>query len=195
MEQKKTEETVTRTFRVNTEWDELLNKQAQWQGISVSNLLDQIVRRYVTTELFQIHSPVTSMENKTFGKLLEKISEDEIKDLGREAGRSLPEEEILKRGLVNSFPSYVWLMKEVFGRYGGWFSVDQYATQDENVLHLKHFLDMKWSIYLSNFFSSMFDTNLNIEIKAELREESVTLYIPKKQIKASEPRPHVLKKE
>ncbi|MFC1803034.1 hypothetical protein ACFL0D_03595 [Thermoproteota archaeon] len=46
------EETVTRSFRVNKEWDEILHEEAQWRGISVSALLDQIVRRYVVSDRF-----------------------------------------------------------------------------------------------------------------------------------------------
>ena len=178
-----TEETVTRTFRVNKEWDQILHEQAKWQGISVSNLLDQIVRRYVVTDRFQINSPFISMDNKAFIRLLEKINEGDIKDAGIVSGGFLPEEELLRSGLSNSFQSFVWMMKEVFGRYGGWFSVDHYTTEDQNVIHLQHYLDRKWSIYLDNFFSSMFKKNLDIEAKTEIREESVTFYISNKQIK------------
>ena len=177
-----TEETVTRTFRVNKEWDDILHEQAQWQGISVSNLLDQIVRRYVVTERFHYNSPVISMENKAFIRLLQSINEDNLKDLGIVSGKLLPEEELLRRGLPKSFHSFVWMMKEVFGRYGGWFTVDHYTTEDQNVLHLQHYLDRKWSVYLCNFFSSMFRINLDIEAITEIREESVTFYISNKQI-------------
>ena len=178
-----TRETVTRTFRVNKEWDVILHEQAQWQGISVSNLLDQIVRRYVITERFQYNSPVLSMENKAFIRLLQTITEDDLKKEGTVSGKILPEEELLRRGLPNNFHSFVWMMKEVFGRYGGWFSVDHYTTEDQNVLHLQHYLDHKWSVYLDNFFSSMFKINLDIDAKTEIREESVTFYISNKQIK------------
>lgn len=181
-----TEETVTRTFRVNKEWDEILQEQAQWQGISVSNLLDQIVRKYVVLDRFQSNSPTISMEKKAFIRLLQTLNEDDIKNEGIISGGLLPEEELLRRGLPNNFHSFVWMMKEVFGRYGGWFNVDHYATEDQNVLHLQHYLDQKWSVYLSYFFSSMFEKNLDIEIKTEIREESVTFYISNKQIKTIE---------
>ena len=181
-----TEETVTRTFRVNKEWDEILHEQAQWQGISVSNLLDQIVRRYVVSDRFQSNSPVISMENKAFIRLLQTVNEDDLKNEGIISGKLLPEEELLRRGFPKSFDSFVWMMGEVFGRYGGWFSIDQYKSEDQNVLHLQHNLDRKWSIYLSYFFSSMFKSNMQIEIETEVREDSVTLYISNKQIKTNE---------
>ena len=112
-----------------------------------------------------------------------EYNDEDIKDLGMDSGILLPEEELLRRGLPNNFSSLVWIMKEVYGRYGGWFSVDHYITEDENVLHLQHFMERKWSIYLSNFFTSMFKTNLDIDVNVELREESVTFYISNKQIK------------
>jgi hypothetical protein len=126
------------------------------------------------------------MDNKAFDRLLQIINEDSIKDMGTVSGRLLPEEELLKRGLSHSFQSFVWMMKEVYGRYWGWFKVDEYTTKDQNILHLRHNLNRKWSNYLSNFFSSMFKSNLDIEINSEIREESVTFYVSNKQIKLIE---------
>ncbi len=178
-----TEETVTRTFRVNKEWDEILHKQADWQGISVSALIDQIIRRYVVSERYQTNLSVISMDSQAFLRLLQKINDNDIKDVGLVSGRLLPEEEILKRGLPKDFQSFVWLMEEVYGRYRGWFNIDHYTTKDQNILHLRHCLNYKWSAYLRNFFVSMLKSNLDIEITTEAREESITLYIQNKQIK------------
>lgn len=180
---KETDETVTRTFRVNKEWDQVLQEQADWQGISVSTLIDQIVRRYVVAERFRFNAPVVSIENKAFQKIIQELDEEEIQKIATETGIILPEEELLRRGLPNTFDSFVWIMKEVFGRYGGWFSVDHYKTETENVLHLRHYLGIKWSKYLENFFTTMFTKNLDIITKTETREESVTFYLPNKQIK------------
>ncbi|MFC1803035.1 hypothetical protein ACFL0D_03600 [Thermoproteota archaeon] len=134
------------------------------------------------------------MDNKAFDRLLQIINEDSIKDMGTVSGRLLPEEELLKRGLSHSFQSFVWMMKEVYGRYRGWFNVDHYTTEDQNVLHLQHYLNRKWSIYLSHYFSSMFKSNLELEIETEIREESVTIYISNKQIKLIESHIHGLRK-
>ncbi len=178
------EETVTRTFRVNKEWDQVLNEEAQWMGISVSALLDHIVRRYVVVERFQRNSPVISMDNKLFTQLLQSVNEDDLKHEGLLAGNSFPEEELLKRGVTKSFESYMWIMKEVYGRYYGWFNVDHYTTEEQTVLHLRHHLNQKWSKYLSYYFSTMFKSNLELEIETEIREESATLYLSNKQIKS-----------
>lgn len=177
------EETVTRTFRVNKEWDTVLQEQADWQGISVSTLLDQIVRRYVIAERFQFNAPAVNMENKAFLQVIEELDEETIKKVASESGRILPEEELLRRGLPQEFDSIVWIMKEVFGRYGGWFTVDQYENENENALHLRHYLGIKWSLYLEHFFKAMFMKDLEVEAKTENREESVTFYIPNRQIK------------
>ena len=179
---KETDETVTRTFRVNKEWDKVLQEQADWQGISVSTLIDQIVRRYVIAERFQFNAPVVSIENKAFQKIIQTLEDEEIQKIASETGKILPEEELLRRGLSQEYESLVWIMKEVFGRYGGWFNVDDYKTETENVLHLRHYLGIKWSTYLQYFFTAMFK-DLDIITKTETREESVTFYIPNKQIK------------
>jgi predicted DNA-binding ribbon-helix-helix protein len=40
------DETTVRTFRLATKWDTILKEEAEKQSITVSALLNQIVRRY-----------------------------------------------------------------------------------------------------------------------------------------------------
>ena len=176
-------ETVTRTFRLGEEWDKILEHEADMQGISVSALLQQIVRRYVCSERFIDQRSTLVINHNAFSSFLVKLSEDEIVESAELFGSIEPEEELLKRGLEFNFESIIWLLDEIYGRYAGWFVVDNYPSKAEIMLHLRHTLNMKWSMYVAGFVSSMFRTLLDIDLKPEIRLDSVTIYIPKKQIK------------
>jgi hypothetical protein len=177
--------TVTRTFRVEKDWDEILKEEAQWQGISVSALLNLIVRRYVVSQRFLDRSPTITIQDKELDLLLKKISENDIENAGMDSGLLLPEEALLSRGFPLNFESLAWLIEEIYGRYGGWFEVDHYATDKHYLFHLRHNISKKWSIYVSSFISSMFTSLLDIDIDPEIREDSVTIYIPNKEIELS----------
>ena len=46
----KKKKSVTRTFRINKEWDDVLQKEALEQGVSVNVLMNKILRRYALFE-------------------------------------------------------------------------------------------------------------------------------------------------
>jgi hypothetical protein len=175
-------ETVTRTFRIEKEWDDILQEEANWQGTSVSALMNLIVRRYVVIQRYLDKYSTLIVEHKVLAPLLDKLSDEDISEASAISGSLLPEEALLRRGLPLDFESLVWLIEEVYGRYGCWFDVDHYVTDKENMFHLRHNIDRKWSIYISNFLSSMFKSLLDIDIKPEIREDSVTIRIPNKDI-------------
>jgi hypothetical protein len=175
--------TVTRTFRVEEDWDKVLQEEAHWQGISVSALLSLIIRRYVVVQRYLDKYSTLIVEHKVLAPLLDKLSEEDIAEAGRKSGSILPEEALLRRGLPHNFESLLWLIEEVYGRYGYWFDTDYYTTEEENMFHLRHNIDKKWSIYISSFISSMFKSILDIDLKPELREDSVTIHIPKRYLK------------
>ncbi|MCK4583375.1 hypothetical protein KAU18_08680 [Candidatus Bathyarchaeota archaeon] len=178
-------ETVTRTFRVKKDWDEIIKEEAQWQGISVSALLNLIVRRYIVSQRFLDRSPTITVQNKEIDLLLKKLSENDIEEAGMDSGLLLPEEALLSRGFPLNFESLAWLIEEICGRYNGWFKVDHYVTDQRYLFHLRHNISKKWSIYVGSFISSMFKSLLDIDIDPEIREDSVTIYIPIKEIELS----------
>jgi predicted HicB family RNase H-like nuclease len=56
---------VTRTFRVNPEYDKILNDEAEKHGLSVSALLNQIIRQYVFMTRFTEKVPAITLSYYT----------------------------------------------------------------------------------------------------------------------------------
>ena len=168
---------VTRTFRLNPEYDTVLNEEAEKQGLSVSALLNQIIRQYVLVSRFTQRIPAITLTYHTFAPLLERIPDKDLVEVAEKTGAIIPEEAILQRGGRINFDTVNWLIDVVYGRYGNWFDSSQSIINGEERVHLTHQLNHKWSQYLGGYMHSMFESILNMEPKVETRENSVTIYL------------------
>jgi hypothetical protein len=164
---------------LNPEYDKVLNEEANRQGLSVSALLNQIIRQYTLVSRFTQRIPAITLTYHTFAPLLECIPDNEIVEVAEKTGAIIPEEAILQRGRHLTLDTVNWLIDVVYGRYANWFDSNQSIINGEERIHLAHQLNHKWSQYLGGYMNSMFNSTLDIQPKVETRANSVTLYIKK----------------
>ena len=176
---------VTRTFRMNPEYDKVLNEEAKRHGLTVSALLNQIIRQYVLVTRFTERIPAITMTYHAFAPLLECIPDNDLVEVAEKTGSIIPEEAILQRGQKLTFGTINWFIDVVYGKYGNWFDSYQSVINGEERVHLAHQLNHKWSQYLAGYMRSMYQSTLDIDPKVEARENSVTLYL--KPPKSSSP--------
>jgi hypothetical protein len=170
---------VTRTFRMNPEYDKVLNEESKKHGLSVSALLNQIIRQYVLITRFTEKVPAITMQYKTFQPLLEHINDEELIAEAERAGSILPEEAILQRGEKLNLQSISWLINTVYGRYGNWFEPSESNVNGNERIHLAHQMNHKWSTCLGGYMTGMYNSVLDINPKIETRANSVTIYLGK----------------
>ena len=168
---------ITRTFRINPEYDKVLNEEAENHGLSVSALLNQIIRQYVLVSRFTERVPAITLTYNTFAPILERVPDKDLVEVAEKTGSIIPEEAILQRGKKLNLESVNWFLDIVYGRYGNWFDTTKSIINGEERVHLSHQLNHKWSQYLGGYMRSMFEATLDIEPKVETRENSVTLYL------------------
>jgi hypothetical protein len=176
-------ESTVRTFRLNKEWDDILKEEAGNESITVSQLLNQIVRRYIIAQRFFNHSQSVNVEYKIFSPILEMLSNEEIMDFAKLVGATVVREGITNRGLPLDFDSVEYLIEEIYDRYSGWFKCNTYKNGSEYVFNLRHMFGNKWSLFINSFMGSMFMTLLEISVRSEVYDDSVIIRLPIRQIK------------
>ena len=168
---------ITRTFRMPPEYDKILEEEAKAHGITVSALLNQMIRQYVMVTRFTERAPTITMSYSTFSPLLNSIPDKELAEIAKSTGAIVPEEGLLRHGRKLDFDSVNYFIDTVYGRYGNWFDSNQSIIDGKERVHLTHQLNRKWSLYLGSFMAKMFMSILDIEPKIESRPNSVTLYL------------------
>jgi hypothetical protein len=176
---------ITRTFRLPPEYDKILSEEAESHGLTISALLNQIIRQYIMITRFTEKNPTLSMSYRTFEPLIEVIPDEKLAEVAEKTGSILPIEGMLRYGKQLDFDSVNWYIDTIYGRYKNWFNSKQSIVNGKERVHLTHQLNHKWSLYLGAYMKGMFNTILDRQPLIETRPNTVTLYLtpPKKNLK------------
>jgi hypothetical protein len=82
-------------------------------------------------------------------------------------------------GVTPSYSFVILLVEKILSEFAGCFECDHHIKRDKEILHLRHDLGIKWSIYLSGVATGTFNSILNKEVEIEYSDSSVTITIPK----------------
>ena len=159
------------------EYDKILTEEAELHGVTVSALLNQMIRQYVMVSRFTERAPTITMSYSTFAPILNSVPDKTLTEIAEQTGAIIPEEALLRHGLKLDFDSVNWFIDTVYGRYGNWFDSNQNILNGKERVNLTHQLNHKWSMYLGAFMGKMFMSILDMEPKIETRPNSVTLYL------------------
>ena len=180
----KKRKTVGRSFRIDEEWLNVLNEEAEKQGVSVNSLLNRLLQQYAYLRFMLRYGAIT-LTRKGFSSLLECCPDDEVRKKGRIAGSKITKDILLTMGVPPTYDFTVFVVKKLLSDFAGWFECDHHIKRDKEVLHLRHDLGIKWSIYLSGAVAGTFNSLLDKEVTVELSDSSVTVTIDKQNIRST----------
>jgi hypothetical protein len=180
----KKRKTVGRSFRVDQEWLTVLTEESERQGISVNSLLNKLLQQYAYLRYMMRFGAVT-LTRKGLVNLLECCPEEQIREKGVIAGAETTKDLLLTMGVTPSYSFIVALVKKLLSEFAGWFECDHHIKPDKEVLHLRHELGRKWSIYLSGVAEGTFSSILKKGMNIEYSDYSVTITIDKQTINGS----------
>ena len=174
----KKRKTVGRSFRIAEEWLEVLNEEAERQGISVNSLLNRLLQQYSVLRYMLRYGAIT-LTRKGFSAILESCPEDSIRKNARNAGSTIANDLHRTIGAPSNYNYMVFLIKQLLSDFAGWFECDHHIRRGKEIFHLRHDLGINWSIYLAEAASEMFKTVLDKKVTTEVSDSSATITIDK----------------
>lgn len=177
----KRKKTVTRTFRINKEWDDVLQAEAEEQGLSVNVLMNKILRRYALFERWADKYEVLHIMPRTLERILEVASDEGLAAAGRAEGAVRPTDSLTMMGKRVSRESLVSLVTEFYGGtdFARWFNCDYHPELGSDVFHLRHRLGTKWSVFIENYMTAIFEELLKAKVESKAMDQAVTLTLGK----------------
>ena len=166
--------TIGRSFRIYKEWNEVLEEEANREGISVNALMNKILQEY---SIFRRHAKnfgTITLSYKSFATILEGCSGEWIKSVSEDFGSTVIKDLMLMMGLPLDQDNLIFVITN-FGEIGGLFKIIYNRENGKEMLHLNHNLGRKWSVYLAGAISGMFKSVLNKEVKTEIFDNCVTI--------------------
>ncbi len=154
--------TITRTIRIDEGYDDILKQESDRHGISVNQIMDQQIRRYVETYRFFEKTNAATLSASTLHAIMEEINDENIKKISVELGKERPHELMLRRGIQPTYETSLWYIQEVLGDHSGWFTAIISRRGEHENINLSHAYGYKWSLFLSGYFKELFEEVLEI---------------------------------
>jgi len=173
---KEKRKTVGRSFRIDEEWIKVLNEEAEKQGISANSLLNRLLQQYAYLRYMLRYGAIT-VTRKGFSGILECCPEDKLRENGRNAGSTITRDMLLTMGVAPDYSFVILLVKKILSEFAGWFECDHHIKRDKEILHFRHDLGIKWSIYVEAAASETFNSILGKKVTTEISDSSVTITI------------------
>ncbi len=181
----KRKKTITRTFRVRREWDDVLQEEARRQGVSVNVLVNKILRRYALFGRWIDRNRDISLPRRTFRDILETVSVENLSKAGTKSGSSDVVYALNAMGLMPNYDTFLYLMTEHFGgpEFARWFHCFHHTHGSKEVFHLQHDLGQGWSVYLDRYILSYLKSLTGVDAETRVYDYALNLKVTHPQSK------------
>jgi hypothetical protein len=177
--------TITRTFRIRQEWDNVLQAEATRQGVSVNVLVNKILRKYSLYSRWNDRNSDTSLPKQTLREILNTSQVEKLAEAGNRSGAIDAINIINSMGLTMSYDSFVYLVTEHLGgpNFARWFQCFHHTKGNKELFHLQHDFGHGWSVFLEKFLLSFLQSMRDIEAKTRIYDYAVTLEVTRPKTK------------
>jgi hypothetical protein len=174
----KAKQTVTRTFRIRAEWDEVLKKDSESQGISVNVLMNLILQRYACFDRLARGRNFISLTKHAFRNIIEDIPLEHLALAGENTGSKDAQDILDMLGLPSNYDSFAYLVTNHFGgpNCAMWFNCYRHFLENRDLFHLQHNLGREWSVYLQKYLVSYLKT-LKIDCETKIYDYAVNIRV------------------
>lgn len=180
--------TITRTFRIRKEWDDVLQEEAARQGVSVNVLLNKVLRKYSLYSRWTDRNNDMSLPKQTLREILRTVSVESLAEAGSRSGASDVINIVNAMGLALDYDSFVYLMSEHLGgpHFARWFHCFHHTQGNTDIFHLQHDLGRGWSVYLERYVLACLRSMTDTEAKTRIYDYAVTFEITRPRSKPIE---------
>ncbi len=184
----KRKKTITRTFRIRKEWDDVLQEEASRQGVSVNVLLNKILRKYSLYSRWNDRSNDTSLPQRTLREILKTVQVENLAEAGTKSGALDAINIVNAMGLTVDYDSFVYLMTEHLGgpNFARWFHCFHHTQGTKDIFHLQHDFGHEWSVFLERYVLSFLRSLTDTDAKTRVYDYAVTLEVTRPRSKPIE---------
>jgi hypothetical protein len=184
----KKKKTITRTFRIRGEWDDVLQEEADRQGVSVNVLLNKLLRKFSLYQRWADRNKDMSLPQQTIREILETIPVEKLADAGAKTGASDAINIVNAMGLNFDYNSFVYLVTEHLGgpHFARWFQCFHHTQGNIDIFHLQHDLGRGWSVYLEKYILAYLRSITDTDAKTRIYDYAVTFEVTRPRLKTLE---------
>jgi len=178
--------TITRTFRIRKDWDNVLQEEATRQGISVNVLLNKLLRKYSLYSRWTDRDNSISFPQRTLREILKTVQFESLAEAGAKSGALDAINIANAMGLALNYESFIYLITEHLGGpyFARWFHCFHHAQGNKDIFHLQHDFGPGWSVYLEKYILSFLRSLTDADAKTRIYDYAVTLEVTRPKSKS-----------
>ena len=175
----KRKKTITRTFRLRQEWDNVLQEEALRQGVSVNVLLNKILRKYSLYSRWNERNNDVSLSQQAHRDILSTVQVEVLNEAGARSGALDAVNIVNSMGLAMDYDSFVYLITEHFGGsdFASWFHCFHHIQGNTDIFHLQHDFGYEWSVYLEKYILAFLRVMTDAKATVRIYDYAVTLKV------------------
>lgn len=165
------------TFRIENKILEKIREEGEKDRISVSNLINKILKRYIEWDLYAPKVGMIPMAKPVVASLFNMMNEEEILDLVSNFGKNVVQD-----------IAYFMKMKTDPDTFLTWFEIrmrrsfvefNHLQENDRHIYVLKHDLGYNWSLYHKKILEKIFNEIFNKPIHITISDFMLTIQFEK----------------
>ena len=164
---------VIRSMRIPATLDEALRKVAEKKNTSVNALVEASLMRLIEFDQYEEELDYGMVKKAFLVKMLEYLTEDEIRGLGRWAAME-PGSETLR--FYNAYPrvdAVIRVYESIISKYGRLYNFRHEVEGRSHTIRLSHKMGKNWSIFFEENLKTIFG-KLGIALETEISTNLVT---------------------
>jgi hypothetical protein len=146
-ERSSSKKTVLKTMRIPNYINVLLEKDAEFKGVSVNALISMIMTKYAEWDRYIERFGGITIKPQAFKEILELADEDKLADIAKRSGSRFPKEFVLFWFKRTDLDTYLESLK-LLCKYKGYARFELESEGSEYTIILIHDLGKKWSNFL-----------------------------------------------
>ena len=174
-EAKMLKRTVMRSVRISQALDDVLRRDAESRGISISSLVSEIFTKYSEWDRLANKFGMMTFSGNAFKKVWEIIDEEQAINWGKEGGSKTAVETArfwFKRLNTRTFFKLI----ELYSKYTNFFEYEfERKGERDYAITVHHEINEKFSIFLENWFESAIKIFVGVTAKCEVSRNSVLI--------------------
>ena len=172
-------ETIGYSFRLEKKWLEILREEAERQGISVNALHNRLLKSYSLHWRWVERINPVIITRPTIAGIMACCPDGSIEEIAKKSGSIGAKDALRTLGINPTYDALTNFIKENLGKSANWFDYSHHVRGKTDIIHLRHGLGKKWSLFIANQIAAMFKTILDITAKTEIFDDYATLEITK----------------
>ena len=175
-----TKNTETASFRLDSENLEKLKKEAESSDLSLNQFLNQIINNHVKFRSVAKSAGFMLMPKPVLVDLMEKLSEEEAKEIGQE--HSERDSESILSMLRNEYNVDDFLDTIEYWAKDSDFSLRHDVENDIHKYVIQHNLGRNWSWYISEFISRTIEKMTERKMVTKITDKTVAFSVNKSKV-------------